>query len=152
MDQLRDHFRSVPHLIEFSVRHFYRDRVDVMTRHPRNETFDAIDMVGATAPPRAGSGVHSDEVQVVVELVRALHAEGVRSVGVISPFRDQADALEAALVTNFTAAEIDAMSLRVGTVHAFQGGEREVVMASLALGPTTPPADGGSWRVRTCST
>ena len=71
----------------------------------------------------------------VVELVRALHAEGVRSVGVISPFRDQADALEAALVTNFTAAEIDAMSLRVGTVHAFQGGEREVVIASLALGP-----------------
>lgn len=133
VDQLRDHFRSIPHLIEFSVRHFYRDRVDVMTRHPRNEMVDAIDRV-RTEPTSVGTdGVYHDELVAVLELVRELATSGATSVGIVSPFRDQADALEEALVAEFTPDQIRAMSLRVGTVHAFQGGERDVIVTSLAL-------------------
>ena len=33
--ELREHFRSVPQLIDFAIDEFYRGRVDVMTRHPR---------------------------------------------------------------------------------------------------------------------
>jgi hypothetical protein len=133
IDQLRDHFRSVPHLIEFSIRRFYRDRIDVMTRHPSNETFDAIDVVRSAQ----GDELH-DEVSTTVALVRELLERGERSVGVVSPFRAQADALESALVTSFTTDEIERMSLRVGTVHAFQGGERDVVIAALGLRATDP--------------
>jgi hypothetical protein len=133
IDQLRDHFRSVPHLIEFSIRRFYRDRIDVMTRHPSNETFDAIDVVRSAQ----GDELH-DEVSTTVALVRDLLERGERSVGVVSPFRAQADALESALVASFTTDEIERMSLRVGTVHAFQGGERDVVITALGLRATDP--------------
>lgn len=138
VDVLREHFRSVPHLIEFSVRTFYRDRVDIMTRHPRNESLDAID-VRTVAPPSSGTKVHRDEIDAALELLLGLDDGGVHRIGVISPFRDQADALEAAILEHFDAARIARLGLRVGTVHSFQGGERDTVIVSLALAPDDPP-------------
>jgi hypothetical protein len=62
---------------------------------------------------------------------------------VVTPFRAQADALEEAALRAFDVDELEALDLRVGTVHAFQGNERDVVIASLGIGP----GDGGaSWR------
>ena len=141
VDLLREHFRSVPHLIEFSVRHFYRDRVEVMTRHPRNEVLDAIDVVAPAAAMTASSepAVRRDEVLAVVQLVRERADAGQHDIGVISPFRQQAEALEQALIDEFSSAELQELGLRVGTVHAFQGGERDVVIASLGLGEDDPP-------------
>jgi hypothetical protein len=138
VDQLREHFRSVPHLIEFSVRTFYRDRVQVMTRHPRNEQLDAIDVVRVEAPD-GPEKVHRNEVRRVVALIRSLEEQGVTGIGVVTPFRDQADALEQALLAEFDAAELAGLDLRVGTVHAFQGGERDTVIVSLGVGPQDPP-------------
>ena len=138
VDQLREHFRSVPHLIDFSVERFYRDRVRVMTRHPRNESLDAIDVVAA-APPEPGAKVHGDEIRAVMELLEGFLRDGVRGIEVLSPFRDQADALEAAIIEHCSATDIERLELRVGTVHSFQGGERNVVIASLALSPSDPP-------------
>jgi hypothetical protein len=74
-------------------------------------------------------------VGAVVDLVRELADQGRTGIGVISPFRSQADALEAALLAAFPADRIEALRLRVGTVHAFQGSEADVVIASLGLAP-----------------
>ncbi|GAB7037405.1 MULTISPECIES: AAA domain-containing protein [Catenuloplanes] len=124
---LDEHYRSVPHLIEFSARRFYDDRIALVTRHPRTEGTDAVE-VRAVTP--------ETEIEAVVAEVRALAGE--TSVGVITPFRAHADALEAALLAAFGVDEIEAMGLRVGTVHAFQGAEAEVVVASLALSDADP--------------
>jgi hypothetical protein len=134
---LREHFRSIPHLIAFPMRRFYGDTVTVMTRHPRCERIDAIDVVTVEAPHGRPS-VHGAEVDAVEEVVRGLVVEGATSVGVITPFREQADALEDMLTERFTDEEIEALSLRTGTIHAFQGGERDVMVASLGLGPHDP--------------
>ncbi|WP_033340343.1 DEAD/DEAH box helicase [Catenuloplanes japonicus] len=126
---LDEHYRSVPHLIEFSARRFYDDRISLVTRHPRTEDTDAVEV--RHVPPAA-------EIETVVAEVRAL--SGRTGIGVITPFRGQADALEAALLAAFTVPEIEAMGLRVGTVHAFQGAEADVVIASLGLSDADPPA------------
>jgi hypothetical protein len=68
---------------------------------------------------------------------------GGRSVGVVTPFRAQADALEQAILARFDADELAALDLRVGTVHAFQGNERDVVIMSLGVGAGGPAA---AWR------
>jgi hypothetical protein len=127
---LDEHYRSVPHLIEFSARRFYDDRIALVTRHPRTEDTDAVELRRVTP---------ETEIDAVVAEVRALSA-GATGIGVITPFRPQADALEAALLAAFTVPEIEAMGLRVGTVHAFQGAEADVVVASLGLSDTDPPA------------
>ncbi|MDQ1429363.1 MAG: hypothetical protein QOK39_2839, partial [Acidimicrobiaceae bacterium] len=43
----------------------------------------------------------------------------------------------------FSADDLEALDLRIGTVHAFQGNERDLVFASLGIGPDQ---SGASWR------
>ena len=132
------HFRCAPHLIGFSAERFYDGRVDLATRHPRVESTDVIEVVPVADTAVAGGavadGVNAAEVAATVAVVRRLAADGRRDIGVVTPFRAQADALEAALMAAYPVAEIERLGLRVGTVHAFQGSEADVVVCSLAVG------------------
>jgi hypothetical protein len=136
---LDEHYRSAPHLIEFSARRFYDNRIAVATRHPSNECADAIDVV-RVADATVHDGVNAAEVRAVLGVVRDLATAGERGIGLVTPFRAQADALESALLKEFTVDEIERLGLRVGTVHAFQGSEAEVVVASLGLVDGDSPA------------
>jgi hypothetical protein len=136
---LDEHYRSAPHLIEFSARRFYDNRIAIATRHPRNEGADAIDVV-RVPDATVHDGVNSAEVAAVIGVVRDLAAAGERGIGVVTPFRAQADALESALLKEFPVEEIERLGLRSGTVHAFQGSEAEVVVASLGLVDGDAPA------------
>jgi hypothetical protein len=129
---LDEHFRSVPHLIEFSAERFYAGAVQLMTRHPRNEQIDAITVVrvGGT---RDATGVNQVELQMVGQILDELAERGSRNIGVLSPFDAQASALEALVLDSLTVAEAEALDLRVGPVQAFQGSERDIVIVSLAI-------------------
>jgi hypothetical protein len=129
---LTEHFRSVPHLIGFSARRFYDGRIATMTRTPAADETDAIDVVPVEGASLA-DGVNAAEVTAAVETVEKLAAAGFRGIGVITPFRAQADALESALVAAFPVERIEELGLRVGTVHAFQGSEADAVVVSLGL-------------------
>ncbi|BCJ45955.1 hypothetical protein GCM10010168_49030 [Actinoplanes ianthinogenes] len=129
---LAEHHRSVPHLIEFPARRFYGGRVSIMTRTPLADATDAID-VRHVPGAELVKGVNRAEVAAALETVEQLAAAGHRGIGVISPFRAQAEALEAALVAALPAERIEELRLRVGTVHAFQGSEADAVVVSLGL-------------------
>lgn len=136
---LGEHHRSVPHLIEFSARRFYQDRLELVTRHPRNDRADVIDVL-TVAGASVVDGVNQAEVDAALDVVRRLAAAPpAGGIAVVSPFRAQADALEAALLAAFDVDEIERLGLRSGTVHAFQGSEADVVVASLGLVDDDPP-------------
>jgi superfamily I DNA and/or RNA helicase len=111
---LDEHYRCAPHLIEFSARRFYDNRIAVATRHPRTERADAIDVV-RVPDATVHDGVNEAEIGAVVGVVRELTDAGVRGIGVVTPFRAQADALESALLKEFPVEEIERLGLRVGT-------------------------------------
>ncbi|WP_262285610.1 AAA domain-containing protein [Micromonospora sp. MA102] len=137
---LGEHHRSVPHLIQFSARRFYGDRLELVTRHPRNERADVIDVL-TVAGATVVDGVNQAEVTAALDLVRRLAGDPpAGGIAVVSPFRAQADALEAALLAAFDVDEIERLGLRSGTVHAFQGSEADVVLASLGLVDGDPPS------------
>lgn len=130
---LAEHHRSVPHLIGFSLSRFYDGVVTLATRHPGNETLDAIDIVAAGADP----------IETVIELVGDLDANASMTVGVITPFRELADSISAALRKEPDALErIERLKLQVGTVHEFQGSERDVMIVV----PGLTESDNGSRR------
>lgn len=139
---LGEHFRSDPHLMEFVARRLYGGRVEMATRRPTTESRDCVRLVRTTGT-RTEAGVVHEEVDEVVAELRRLLRTGSPSVGVVTPFRAQADAIEAAVLQAFNADELESLDLRIGTVHAFQGNERDVIVASLGLGPTEAAA---SWR------
>jgi hypothetical protein len=139
---LDEHFRSDPHLIDFVARRLYDGKVRVATRSPTTECRDCVDLVRTDGRRDKKRVVRAEVERVVVEL-KALLAARANSVGVVTPFRPQADAIEEAALAAFTADELEALDLRVGTVHAFQGNERDVMIASMGLGPDDGPR---SWR------
>lgn len=137
---LGEHYRSAPHLIEFSARRFYAGRLELVTRHPRNDRADVIEVI-QVSDATVINGVNRAEVDAVIDLVRAIADECPDGgIGVITPFRAQADAVESALLATFSVEEIERLGLRSGTVHGFQGSEASVVIASLGLVDDDPPA------------
>ena len=70
---LDEHFRSVPHLIGFSARHFYDDRLLVATRHPANECVDAIDVIRVDGTK--ADGVNEAEVDATLASLHELLAD-----------------------------------------------------------------------------
>lgn len=139
---LNEHFRSRPHLVQFVAKRLYGGDLHIATRSPATESKDCIAVLRLTGR-RDRVGVVREEVDRTIRELRSLLAEGARSVGVVTPFRAQADALEEATLSSFDVDELEALDLRIGTVHAFQGIERDVVIASLGLGPDEGAA---SWR------
>lgn len=131
--ELVEHYRSVPHLVEFPIAEFYRSRIEVMTRRPDTECEDVIEVVVPPEPGRAA------EIAAAIELLRRLAVEDrPGTIGLVSPFRDHADALQAAVLETFDEAEIRRLGLRVGTVHGFQGAERDTMVLALGLAPDDP--------------
>ncbi|MDY7105350.1 MAG: AAA domain-containing protein [Actinomycetota bacterium] len=139
---LDEHFRSDPHLVDFVANRLYGGAVAVATRAPSTQAKACIDVVRLDGS-RDDAGVVWSEVDWCVERLRELRRTGRRSVGLVTPFRAQADALEDAVLRSFSADDLEALDVRVGTVHAFQGNERDLVIASLGLGPDVT---ANSWR------
>lgn len=127
---LRRHYRSDPHLIEFSAQRFYDGGLWSATRHPGNDDADRIDVV-VVGGQLDEAGVNQAEVRAVLSLLESCSAD---SIGVISPLAGQVSALTDAVIDAIPQSEIDARGIEVGSVPAFQGAEFDVVIASLALG------------------
>lgn len=139
---LDEHFRSAPHLFAWVGRELYRGEVTVATRTPLTDRQDRIEVVRVDGA-RNDRKVVEAEVAWVIDRLQQLRSDGLRSVGVVSPFRAQADALENAALDHLQRRGIDDLGLRIGTVHAFQGMERDVVLASLGVGADDGPR---TWR------
>jgi len=144
---LSEHYRSVPHLIGFSLRRFYLDQVAVMTTSPANEVEDRIDVVTSEPRQQTSGGVllpieandhRQGEVRTALELVRSLVHSGQSDIGVITPFRVHAGFIEAGLADAFDDEEIRAHRLRSGTVHSFQGSEADTVIVAPGISPGDP--------------
>ncbi|GAB2959488.1 AAA domain-containing protein [Saccharothrix stipae] len=139
---LTEHHRCAPHLIGFAATRFYEGRIALLTTHPAIADVDCID-VEEVDGVRDDKGVNEVEVDAVLAHLRRRIAAGVRSIGVITPFRAQADALEQALLDRLSLDEITTGGVRVGTVHGVQGSEFDEVVISLALTDADRPA---AWR------
>ena len=117
---------------------------------------DAIDVIRVRSQ-QLRRGVNRPEVDGGGRDGAALAAERVTSVGVITPFRAQADAIESALAAALSVEELERPAVRVGTVHAFQGDSypHTVVVSSRApldrrLGLACPVRDAVTRSCLTC--
>jgi hypothetical protein len=138
--QLDEHFRSAPHLIDVVARTLYGGALQVATRTPLTHSWDCVHLTEVRGSRRNDGVVDAEVTEIVAALRRFRDTDG--SVGVISPFRAQADAIEAAVLRAFDAATLVRLGLRIGTVHSFQGNERHTVLCSLGVSE----GDSAAWR------
>ncbi|MFI9626991.1 AAA domain-containing protein [Streptomyces sp. NPDC052042] len=139
---LDEHFRCHPHIAGISNEFFYDGGLTVLTDtrgRPALARRPAViwtDVTGRAArPPFGGSWVNEDEIRKVRDSVRYLLEQlpPEATVGVVTPFTAQAETLRKRL------RPYDEERLRIGTVHTFQGGERDVMVFSLVVGEGMHP-------------
>jgi very-short-patch-repair endonuclease len=145
---LRDHHRSHVDIIEFSNRAFYDGRLRVATRYDQlNRPINAgrgilwMDVRGRVDRPSAGGAVNHTEAPAVVDYVENLlvRQRFAGSVGIVTPFRAQAQRLQEILASRHSLQGGSLASQVVAdTVHRFQGDERDVMLLSPVMSERMP--------------
>ncbi|HUG70329.1 MAG TPA: AAA domain-containing protein [Pirellulaceae bacterium] len=136
---LDEHFRSMPQIIRFSNGQFYGNSLSVMRLSPETEAARCVVSVFVPEGKKSG-GANEVEAAAVVDALfqlvdsqAELSQQACQSIGVLSPFRDQVDLIAKRLEERLPLAAFERHQLRVGTAHAFQGDERDVMFLSLAI-------------------
>jgi very-short-patch-repair endonuclease len=80
------------------------------------------------------------EIEAIVHLLTELATQGYPgTVGVVTPFRQQANRLRDAIERMAGKLPMERWDLLADTAHGFQGGERDLMIYSLCGGPGMPP-------------
>src|SRR5262249_1419768 len=140
----------------FSNTEFYEERLRVATRYDRLKTPNRaepgirwIDVKGRAIRPTTGGALNRAEVDAVVNALRDLmlvkRYQG--TVGLVTPFRAQANAItEAVNRDDRLATALVKADFPADTVHRFQGDERDVMFFSPVVAPECPPGALGFLR------
>jgi superfamily I DNA and/or RNA helicase len=88
---------------------------------------------GASFKGENGSFVNEVHQKVVIGYVKNALKRGQRSIGVISPYRAQANAIQALFELELAEEYPDA-DFKAATIHAFQGQEKDVVIFDMTFG------------------
>lgn len=118
---LHNHYRCNKQIIEFNNKKYYNSKLHILTKSDEKEPLLYIDVPDNDADEKNTAPAEA------VEIIRYATQNTDKSIGVITPFANQKILIEQMVkkenLTNVTC----------GTVHAFQGDEKEVVLFSTAI-------------------
>jgi very-short-patch-repair endonuclease len=144
---LKDTYRSVEDIAEYSNQTFYGGRLRVATmadrlRIPKNVK-PGIHWTEIVSEIRSGgpSGCFApEEIEAVIKSVREILVENQfeGTLGVVTPFRQQANRLQDRIYEEIPVEVRRSAQVIVDTAHGFQGDERDVIIMSLCAGPEMP--------------
>jgi superfamily I DNA/RNA helicase len=141
---LDEHFRSHPQIIEFSNRRFYDEQLHIMTGRPSRTPQSAIRVNMVSGQREPDSSVNAVEVDAVIDAIRSITAgtgaTKQTSIGVVSPFRDHADAIRERLLREYSSEVLARHSIVVGTAHSLQGDEKDLIIFSTSIDTNSHPA------------
>lgn len=140
---LNEHFRSSPRIIAFSNRRFYQNTLQIMRERPWEEQCSSL-RGRLCQGTRDELGVNQAEVDLLLEDLErfvkecsCLPLSRRPSVGILSPFRNQVEAIRETLGEHFNQRTMGLLfedhQLLIGTAHSFQGEERDLMLISLCV-------------------
>ncbi|SHE81129.1 AAA domain-containing protein [Seinonella peptonophila] len=137
---LKEHFRSVPDIIQFSNQQFYDNQLELLRVPTKDELFEEPLVSVHVTDGKRSSGtkmLNIPEAEAIVEkIVACCNDERYKhkTMGVISLMRsDQAKWIENQLRQRIGEAELLRRKLICGDPYRFQGDERDVIFLSLVV-------------------
>ena len=136
---LKEHFRCVPAIIEFSNREFYHGDIRPLRVPKANERLDPplVD-VFVKGGVRNGD-VNPAEAKAVVDEIKSILQDSRldgRSVGVVTLLGTAQAAFIHKLVSEqVSPVDVVARKIAIGPAPVFQGGERDIMLVSMVIGP-----------------
>ena len=129
---LDEHYRCHPDIVAGPNRHVYQGRLTILT-DPTRLTAPAEPAVrwqhvdGAFKHSGTGSGANQPELVAVAAEAQRLRAEyPSASIGIVTPLAAQ----QRQLASTLAAAGLPETDIVCGTIHRFQGGERDIMVIS----------------------
>ena len=136
---LKEHFRCVPAVIEFSNREFYQGDIRPLRVPKANERLDPplVD-VFVKGGYRKGD-VNDPEAKAIVDEIESILADPLfegRSIGVVTLHGTSQAALIHKMVSErISPVDVVARKIAIGPPPVFQGRERDIMLVSMVLGP-----------------
>ena len=137
--RLREHFRCLPQIIEFSSQHYYGGEIQPLreeTSRLPGPVVRAVHVPDGVRQDLAVGDVNEAEANALVDALVQCCADPAyegRTMGVISLLGTsrQAQFIDAALLHKLGPEEYEARRLRCGDAYGFQGDERDVIFISV---------------------
>ena len=157
---LREHFRCMPEIIEFSNKHFYQTNPLIPLRQYLPERLEPLQKRYIQTGYREGDGqkvINRPEAEAIVETIASCCAkanyDGMTMGIIVLQGEAQAYLIEQMLLQRIGAEEIDSRKMLCGNPYTFQGDERDVIFLSMVaapnerIGPLTKPYDERRYNV-----
>jgi len=119
---LSNHYRCDSKIIEFNNKKYYNNKLNLIKKESSANALMYVDVKSVVISSAKNSS--REEAETIVDFIKA---NPQKSIGVITPFVNQKK-----LITDRLNAE-KLNDVPCGTVHAFQGDEKDVILFSLAL-------------------
>lgn len=121
------HYRCSKPIIEFNNKKYYNNKLKIKTMAESKKPLVFADIQNDTTTYKNTAPMEVDKIVQYAKMNKD------KSIGVITPFTNQRDCIMNALK------EEGLNNITCGTVHAFQGDEKDVILFSLALTDKTHP-------------
>lgn len=118
---LHNHYRCNRKIIEFNNRKYYNSRLNICSESMERQPLVYMDVKSNPGKTRNTAD------REVAEIVRYAKENQGKAIGVITPFVNQRKLIEEAICRE------NLQNVVCGTVHAFQGDEKDVVLFSTAI-------------------
>ncbi|MDD3476614.1 MAG: AAA domain-containing protein [Sulfurimonas sp.] len=130
---LDTNFRNHPHITSLSSSLFYGG---LLKSGKENDGKDSLFIRRSTSKmvPSESSYVNYGNMKIVIEQATKALERGRRSIGVITPYKKQAELINGSF-ENLRQAYPDA-DIQAGTVHTFQGKEKDIIIYDLTFSPS----------------
>ena len=122
---LHNHYRCDPRIIGFNNKKYYNSQLNVRAKIGDSEPLVYVEIDNMNQYVKNTSAA---EARRIVEYVKA---NKDKNIGVITPFVNQKESINNALK------EAGLENVTCGTVHSFQGDEKDVILFSMAIGDST---------------
>ena len=118
---LHNHYRCHKQIIEFNNKKYYNSKLHVMTESKEAQPLIYVNVQNDEADYKNTAPSEASEI------IKYAAANKDKSIGVITPFVNQKNLIEKMLKSE------NLSNVTCGTVHAFQGDEKDVVLFSTAI-------------------
>lgn len=140
VSMLKVQYRMSPQIASFPSYKFYQgllrngpkvcapdystnDMLKFIRTHINNNHVAFFNLIGQTQR-KSNSYYNMDEIEFIIKILQVLVANGIRDIGIISPYKQQCNAFRRELFEN------EIRNIEVNTVDGFQGREKDVIVLS----------------------
>ncbi len=123
---LRNHYRCDPKIIGFNNKKYYNSKLEVKTKNNNSKPLVFCDVKDA------GGNIKNASMEETDAIIQYVKANKDKKIGIITPFVNQKKMIDE---------ELKCVNLDVpcGTVHTFQGDEKDVIIFASAITQRTTP-------------